>query len=76
MSTIINDPSVVIGNRSSHSWEGGKKDKWYTGVTLGIAKDHPVEYEIEYAGWSENVFMELDEMVTDIRNGDLMITWM
>jgi hypothetical protein len=78
----IKDPSILEDKFISHKWcdveedNGFVTDKWYDGqIGKIVNQDDVVEYQIDYFETKERIFMEIDEVLTDLKNGDLIVLW-
>ena len=74
---ILEDPACLQYKYISHCWEGEDGIcKWWEGYIHHLVSTGTVtEYKIEYISTDKECYMEFDEIVTDIRNGDLIILW-
>ena len=70
------DPSILVGKNIKHKWvEADGSEAWYDGK-IEEQVTGSVEFRIEYSADSiDAVYLELDELITDCKNGDLNILW-
>lgn len=74
LTTCIMDPSVVVGRRISHAWSTDNGIEWYEGTVLQMTGEQVKEYEVKYDNSSEeSVYLEIDELLADLKNGDLKL---
>ena len=71
VSAAVIDPTILIGKNISPGWNNNDKLEWYDGRIETIAMETK-EYELKYANVT-SAYLTFDEVITDIRNGDLKI---
>lgn len=78
MNKVLKNPAVLEFKYIRHLWEPEPaRDKWYDGYIhhMVVGDDGIIEYKIEYYSPPEEVFLSFDELVADLRAGDLIILW-
>ena len=63
-----------LAGRSGIIWSTDNGDEAFMGEILGVKTAHGTsEFEILYDEHEERIFMEFDEVLTDLKCGDLQI---
>lgn len=70
ISTIIADPSLLVGHRIDHKFQENETEKWYSGSVVDYDLGSKV-HEVVYDGEQDHCFYDLK---IDLLNGDLKIT--
>ena len=70
----IIDPTLLVGRKIRYIWSTDNGDEAFMGEILGVKTTHGTsEFEILYDEHEERIFMEFDEVLTDLKCGDLQI---
>ena len=70
----IIDPTLLVGRKIRHIWSTDNGDEAFMGEILGVKTAHGTsEFEILYDEHEERIFVEFDEVLTDLKCVDLQI---
>ena len=74
---ILKEPKLLEYKYMSHLWTEETGDVWYKGFIHHLIEGESdiLEFKVEYLDSGEVVYMEFDELVADIKIGDLIILW-
>ena len=78
MSKVLKEPKLLEFKYIRHLWEPNPgQEKWYDGYIhhMVFSDDGILEYKVEYFNPSEEAILSYDELVTDLRAGELVILW-
>ena len=68
------DPTLLVGRKIRHIWSTDNGDEAFMGEILGVKTTHGTsEFEFFYDEHEERIFMEFDQVLTDLKCGDLQI---
>ena len=73
---ILQDPSCLQYKFIRQRWEDMDGcTKWWDGYIHHLVSGDILEFKLEYFDTDNDVFMEYDELVADIKTGDLVVLW-
>lgn len=74
---LMQNPNCLVVKYIRHMWTEESGDVWYDGFVCGIVDgSEPAEFQIVYLDSDSGpVFLEVDEIITGVRNGDVVILW-
>lgn len=78
LTQVITDPKSLVNKYITHLWTEGGKDIWYKGIVNGWqseTEEYSVQYQNENGEIQPAVYLTVDEIVTDMKNGDLVVLW-
>lgn len=68
---VIKDPKLLIGKFVRHKWDNAT----YDGQIKALNDLNPPEFEMDYFDQGGAVYLQVDEVVADLRSGDLLVLW-
>ena len=74
----LQQPQILLGKFLRHKWviDSGE-EVWFDGRITELCTTRvntPPEFKVLYEE-SDEAFLELDEIITDVKNGDMIILW-
>ena len=71
---VLDNPKELNGKFISHKWNNDEgSSTWYEGQIQ--SPDAHLEFKIVYVNDNEPIFMTLDEIVADMKSGDMVVLW-
>ena len=78
MQSILEQPNILVGKMITNCCEDSSDSmkKWFEGTISGMSvAQNIIEYKVLYKDESVPVYLQFDEIVSDIRMGDMVVLW-